>query len=347
MILPKLPATPTCSIIIPCWNEEEHIGAVVEQARTQRYPADLVEILVVDGGSSDATRAIVGSIAARDPRVQLLHNPARLQAAGMNEGIRRSRGDVIVRMDAHADYAADYVAASVRELQRTGAANVGGAARPRANNAFQRALCAALESPLGVGGSAYRSAEKEGFVESVFNGAFRREALEIAGLYDPRARTNEDAELNQRIIEAGGKVFLSREVVVFYYPRSSLGALARQYFRYGEGRAQTLLKRGRLLSLRPFIPCAAVTTAGVLLGLGAIAPSALALLASLALAYGALTAFEAIRRARRHRELGMALTLLAIFPTMHLLHGLGVWKGLVVGLASGIQDAEPDRLLAR
>src|SRR5262249_48975266 len=179
--------------------------------------------------STDATRAIVARLAAADPRIRLVDNPARIQAAAMNLGIKRARGEVIVRLDAHAEYAPDYVAESVRALRRTGAFNVGGAARARARTPFQRAVCAALASPLGVGGSAYRDARREGFVESVWGGAFRREAFEGGGVDDARARTDEDAELNQRIIETGGGGYLSGAIVAFYYPRASRGGLARQY----------------------------------------------------------------------------------------------------------------------
>src|SRR5262249_55567236 len=161
----------------------------------------------------------------------------RLQAAGMNHVIRRARGDVIVRMDVHAEYASDYLSRCIEVLERTGADNVGGAQRARAESRFQRALCAALSSPLGVGGASYRSDKGEGWVDTVFLGAFRRRVFERIGLYDPRAITNEDAELNQRILASGGRVYLSKQIVVHYYPRDSFRALAKQYYKYGRGRA--------------------------------------------------------------------------------------------------------------
>ena len=206
----------------------------------QDYPPDLIEILVADGGSTDGTRDIVARLAAEDRRVVLVDNPRRLQAAGMNEAIRRARGDVIVRMDVHCEYARDYVRKCVEVLERTGADNVG--RRP------------ARQGELHVPASAVRGARQpargrrsqlplvgpEGFVDTVFLGAFPRRVFEKVGLYDPGAVTNEDAELNQRILDAGGRVYLSREIVVHYYPRDSFRALARQYFRYGRGRARTL-----------------------------------------------------------------------------------------------------------
>ena len=119
--LPPLGERPTCSIVIPCLDEEAYIEAAVRGAMGQRYPASRLEILVCDGGSRDATRAIVAGLAAEDPRVSLVDNPGRYPSAGLNEGIRRASGAVIVRMDAHAEYAPDYVATAVETLRRTGA----------------------------------------------------------------------------------------------------------------------------------------------------------------------------------------------------------------------------------
>ena len=344
LVLPPLEERPTCSVVIPCLDEEASIEAVVRAAMTQTYPVPLVEILVCDGGSSDGTREIVARLGAEDPRVVLVDNPGRFPSAGMNEGIRRARGAVIVRMDAHADYAPDYVAAAIDALRRTGATTAGGAARPRALGPFQRALSAALGSPLGVGGSAYRDPSREGFVESVWSGAFRREAFEQVGLFDAEARANEDAELNQRILEAGGTVYLSRDVVSYYYPRSSLGALARQYFAYGKGRARTLLRRRRLLSPRPLVPFAAVTALFVLALSTVLFPSTWPLLALAAIGYSAIVATEAVRVALRTDPSHLP-RLLLIFPAMHGAHGVGVWAGLVRW--AGETLPEPERLPRR
>lgn len=344
LTLPPLGERPTCSIIIPCLNEEPYIEAVVRAAMLQQYPASLVEILVCDGGSTDRTREIVQRIAAEDPRVLLVDNPGRFPSAGMNEGIRRARGAVIVRMDAHAEYAPDYVPASIDALRRTGATTAGGAARSRARSPFQRALCAALGSPLGVGGSAYRNPAREGFVESVWSGAFRREVFEHVGLFDAEARANEDAELNQRIIEAGGTVYLSRDIVAFYYPRSSLAALASQYYGYGKGRARTLIRRRRLLSPRPLVPFATVTTIALLALLAIALPVTWPLLALAVLGYAGIVVAEAFRVARR-TDLRLLPLLVTIFPTMHAAHGAGVWAGLIRWLGTTLPD--PERLPSR
>src|SRR5919197_2018647 len=147
---------PLVTVAIPCLDEEPSIEACLRSVMAQDYPAERTEILVVDGGSADRTRDIVAALAREDPRVVLVDNPDRLQAAGLNRAVRAARGEVIVRMDAHCEYRRDYVRQCVIALSRTGADNAGGAQRPRAKTPFQRAVCAALRSPLGVGMARYR-----------------------------------------------------------------------------------------------------------------------------------------------------------------------------------------------
>jgi glycosyltransferase involved in cell wall biosynthesis len=329
---------PFVTIAMPCLNEERFIEACLESVRRQDYPADRYEVLIADGGSTDATRAIVGRLAAEDPRIRLIDNPERIQAPAMNRMIRAARGDVVVRMDVHCEYADDYVRRCVEALERSGAENVGGAQRARATTFFQKALCAALESPLGVGGAKYRGADFEGFVDTVFLGAFRRRVFESVGLYDPHAITNEDAELNQRIIASGGKVFLSKEIVVHYYPRDSFSALAKQYFKYGRGRARTLLKLGKFLSLRPAIPFLVVCSGTALLATSAIQPFT-PVAAGL---YGGVTFIEAVRVGRKAGVAAIPIVW-AIFPVLHVSHGVGFGAGLVRYLLHP-DWADPERL---
>jgi glycosyltransferase involved in cell wall biosynthesis len=182
-------ALPLVTIAMPAYNEENYIEACIRSVQAQDYPADRIEILVADGRSADKTRDILAELAVADPRIRVVDNPERLQAAGLNRLIREARGEIVVRMDVHCEYAPSYVRKCVETMEKTGADNVGGAQRARAKSAFQRALCAALLSPLGVGGAGYRDASKEGFVDTVFLGAFRRKIFETIGLYVTIARS--------------------------------------------------------------------------------------------------------------------------------------------------------------
>lgn len=328
---------PLVTIAMPCLNEERFIEACVRSVLAQDYPKDRIEVIVADGMSMDATREILLRLSEEDPRIRMLDNPDRIQAAGMNRIIQAARGEIVVRMDVHCEYASDYVRKCVEVLEATGADNVGGAQRARATTLFQRALCAALASPLGVGGAKYRSPDNEGFVDTVFLGAFRRRVFERVGMYDPHAITNEDAELNQRIVDAGGKVFLSRDIVVHYHPRESFRALAKQYFKYGRGRARTLLKHGKLLSVRPALPFLMVSGAAALLATSAVQPLTPFAFGAYALATGA----EAVR-VGRGAGLASIPVVWAIFPVLHVSHGVGFAVGLVhYGLVDRDWKGEP------
>jgi succinoglycan biosynthesis protein ExoA len=325
------------TVVIPCLDEEAYIEECIRAVQAQAWPRDCLEILVADGMSLDATREILGRLAADDTRIHLIDNPARIQSAGLNECIRRARGDVIIRMDVHADYASDFVAKCVETLDRSGADKVGGAARPKAKTFFQRCVAAALRSPLGIGGSKARQADADGFVESVWPGAFSRRVFERVGLFDPKAITNEDAELDQRILDSGGRVYMSREIVSHYYPRESIRALAKQYFKYGQGRARTVLKHRKLLSIRPALPFLGLVGEAFVL---VVAPWQLGgvSLAGYALATGA----EAVRVGRAE-GLAAIPVVWAIFPVLHASHGAGFALGLAKYIRRPDWD-EPERL---
>jgi cellulose synthase/poly-beta-1,6-N-acetylglucosamine synthase-like glycosyltransferase len=315
---------PRVTIAMPAYNEESFIATCIQSVQAQDYPQDLIEILVADGRSTDRTREILAALTASDPRIQMVDNPDKIQAAGLGLIVQQATGDVIVRMDVHCEYAPDYVRQCVAALERTHADNVGGSQRPKAKTFFQRALCAALGSPLATGGVKYRHEGAEGFVDTVFLGAFRRHVFETVGMWDPRAITNEDSELNQRILEAGGQIYLSKDIVVHYYPRDSFKKLAIQYFRYGKGRARTLVKLGKYPTLRPMGPFLMVSGLAATLLVPPLWPIAPIAFGGYALATGA----EAVR-------MGMQLgakaipTVWAMFPVLHGSHAAGFAAGLL------------------
>ena len=333
---------PRVTIAMPAYNEEKYIGACIASVQAQDYPAELIEILVADGRSTDKTRDILAELTARDPRIKVIDNPERLQAAGLGEMVKQATGEVIVRMDVHAEYAPDYVSKCVETLERTGADNVGGAQRAKAKSLFQRALCAVLGSPLGVGGAKYRSSDAEGFVDTVFLGAFRRTVFETVGLWDPKAITNEDAELNQRILDSGGQIYLSRDIVVHYFPRDTFKTLAKQYYKYGRGRARTLLKLGTFPTLRPVIPFLMTTGAATLVAVPPLWPLATIAFTTYALATGA----EAVRVGGKLGPAALPLVW-AMFPVLHVSHGVGFAAGLVQYLRTPDWPQEPERVGSR
>ena len=318
----QIPA-PFVSIVMPCRNESAYLDDCLKSILAQDYPRDRIEILVAEGESTDGTARTLENAARLDPRIRVVENPDRIQSAGLNRLLAIARGEVIVRMDAHCVYAADYVSRCVEALNATGAAAVGGAQRIAARTPFQRAVRATLSSWLGTAGAPHRSADHEGPVESVFLGAFPRETFTMFGMYDPCASAAEDAELNQRIVDGGGKLYMSRAIVVHYYPRETFVGLARQYFNYGKGRARTFLKHGHLLTLRPttpFLAAAGLATALVLRPLRRVAAMSIG-------AYAAVAVFEAFRARSAVGVAGVPLVA-SLFAVLHVSHAAGFGIGL-------------------
>jgi|HubBroStandDraft_4_1064222.scaffolds.fasta_scaffold32577_3 succinoglycan biosynthesis protein ExoA len=320
---PSPTQTPLVTVAIPCRDEEAHIEACIRGMQAQVWPAEALEIVVADGMSLDATREILARLAGEDPRIRVVDNPARTEVAGLNECIRTARGSIIVRVDVQADYAPDFVRQCAAVLERTGADNVGGAARPVATTFFQRCVAAAMRSPLMLGDGPSRSPDGEGFVETAWPGAFRRDVFERVGLFDPNAVTSENAELDQRIVDSGGRVYQSRDIVAHYHPRLSMRTLARDYFRRGRGRARTLLKHGRLPSVRSALPFLG------LLGEAAVLVVAPWHIGGLSVAaYVFVTGAEAVRVGRTD-GLAAIPVVWVMFPIVHASHGAGFASGLV------------------
>lgn len=254
------------AVIIPTLNEATAIGPLLAQLVEQ--PAALVlQILVADGGSSDATRAIVATAAQQDARIVLLDNPQRLQAAGINlaaAGATRD-ADTVVRIDAHAAYPDDYIARIVAAFEATGADMVATRLVTRGITCTQRGIAAASNSRLGTGGAAHRVGGVPGFVDHGHHAGVDRALFERIGGYDERFAANEDAEFDLRARRAGGRIWLATDIEVGYSPRSTLVRLFTQYRRYGRGRAMTFRKHGERLRLRQLVPPIAVVA--IMIGL--------------------------------------------------------------------------------
>jgi len=247
---------PEITIILPTLNEENFIGDCLNGLLEQDYPA-VVEILVVDGRSTDRTREIVESYG---PPVRLLDNPRVTAAAAMNVGIEHCQTELFVRVDAHSTYATNYVSQSVKTSLETGASVVGGPMRPQGTTPFGEAVAVVTSSPLGVGPGKFHYATELQEVDTVYLGIFRREeVLEVGGYDEENLQwAAEDQELNYRIRKHGGRIILDPEIQSTYFPRSSAKALAKQYYNYGVCKASTLKKHRRLPYWRPLVPAAMV-----------------------------------------------------------------------------------------
>jgi len=244
-------------IVIPALNEAKFIASVIARVLDDDGLVDPL-VVVADGGSTDATRDIVREIAASDRRVWLIDNPGRLQSAALNLAASAVAGDRpwLVRVDAHADYPRNYASSLIAEALRTGAASVVVSMDTVGERAFQRAAAAAQNSRLGAGGSAHRQASQGRWVDHGHHALFDLAAFEAIGGYDESFSHNEDAELDLRLTEQGGRIWLTDQVRITYHPRRTPGALGRQYFSYGKGRARTVLKHHAPLKIRQALPLA-------------------------------------------------------------------------------------------
>lgn len=254
-----MPSEPSVSIIVPTLNEERHVRDAINSLIPVDEELDY-ELIVLDGGSSDRTSAIVSEMAALNSRIRLEPNPARYQAAAVNRGakIAQPASSIIIRADAHSEYPPGFAVRVVRELQERNAASVVVPLLTRGAGFVQRGVAIAQNSRLGNGGSPHRSAMRSCYVEHGHHACFDRKAFLAVGGYDESFTHNEDAELDIRLGNSGAKIWLCSELGVVYFPRDSLRGLARQYFNYGSGRAQTLLKHGHLPKVRQLVPLGAL-----------------------------------------------------------------------------------------
>ena len=302
-------STPTVTVAIPVLNEEANIDACLDAVSHQTY-RNVVEVLVVDGGSTDRTR----EVAARRPGVRVIDNPRRIQAAALNIALTEAKGEVFVRVDGHCLIASDYVERCVEVLSSTGAAMVGGSMAPVGRSPRQRGIAAAMSSRIGAGPARFHTTGPAGWVDTVYLGAYRvQAALEVGGYAEDQA-VNEDAELAVRMRRLGGIRFDST-IRSTYHPRDRLTALARQYFRYGAGRAATIRKHPSSIAFRQLAP------------LGLLAGLASPWRRPVARAYILTVLGVCACEIRKEPEAGA--TMAASIPTMHLCWAAGLLSGLM------------------
>lgn len=260
---------PPVSVVIPVLNEERHLGEAVARILEQDYPGEL-EVVLAIGPSRDRTQQIADQLAVADQRLTIVPNPTGKTPAGLNLAIAKARHDVIVRCDGHGVLTPGYITRAVELLDETGADNVGGVMAAEGRTPFEQAVACAYRSRLGLGASTFHQGGKPGPADTVYLGVFRRAALERAGGFDETMHRAQDWELNYRIRKSGGLIYFSPDLSVTYRPRSTLGALAKQFFHTGQWRREVMRRHPDTASKRYLAPPVAVV--GLVLGtvLGAI-----------------------------------------------------------------------------
>ncbi|MBI1760306.1 MAG: glycosyltransferase family 2 protein [Acidobacteria bacterium] len=322
-------ALPFVSVVMPVRNEAGFIARSLGCVLAQDYPRECLEIIVADGRSTDATRELIQQWQAEHSNLHLVDNPGQIAPTGLNAAIAHARGEIIVRVDGHCEIAPDYVRNCVRHLREENVEGVGGPLETIGTTLMAAAIAAAMSSPFGVGGSAFRTIKDRTLLtDTVAFPAYTRAALQRAGRFDEEMVRNQDDEYNYRLRKLGGRILLAADVRARYYSRSSLQSLFKQYFQYGYWKVRVLQKHPRQMSARQFIPPLFVASLVVALLLAALTSwgwlLAAALVGSYALANLAAAVLTAAQSGWRHLFL-----LPPVFLALHLSYGAGFLTGLI------------------
>jgi glycosyltransferase involved in cell wall biosynthesis len=301
------------SFVMPVRNEEKYLASAVESVFAQAAPGK-TELILALAPSSDKTRTIAEELQSKFKSLKIVDNPTGDTASGLNLAIAAASYDVVVRVDAHSQLTENYLTTALEVLSETGAANVGGRMHAVGVIPLQQAVAFGYNNRVGLGGGSFHVGGKAGAVETVYLGVFQKSWLQKVGGFDPKWVRGQDWELNQRIRSAGGVVWFDPRLVVNYFPRSSLSALARQFYQTGVWRGALTRQAPFQSSIRYWIPPLFVVAA--LFGF----PLWLYLL------FIGLIAFNALELPN-----GVKLRVLLVLPTMHFSWGIGFWVGLIRG----------------
>jgi len=304
------------SIILPVLNEADHLEESIHSILSQDYTGD-IEIILAVGPSHDGTEKIAHDLARNNPQIVIVDNPSGRTASALNLAIAATKYSIIVRVDGHSQIPKNYLTLVSSILEETGAVNVGGVMDAQGRTLFERGVARAMKSALGVGASRFHTGGAAGEVDTVYLGAFRKEALLAAGGFDERFTRAQDWELNFRLRSAGGIIYFDPRLIVTYRPRPTVMALAKQYFNYGRWRRVVSRTHQGTISYRYLAPPIAV--------LG----SALSILMSLLLSTFFIIplviylTFILLASFRIARSLGEIICMPLILLTMHMSWGMG------------------------
>jgi succinoglycan biosynthesis protein ExoA len=316
-------AKPFISVIIPCHNEEKYISDLLTFLQRQDYPLESMEIFIVDGMSTDNTVEIIKTFQnlTSDLKLNLLTNLNGTVPYALNIALSQSTGNPIIRLDAHTEYSQDYFVKIIETFNRSGADIVGGPMRAAGKTHFQNAVAYCTSTKFGVGNSSFHDENAEGYVDSVYLGAWKGEIFKEVGMFDGQLKRNQDDEFHYRAKSKGKRIYLNPQIKSWYYPRDNFKSLFKQYFQYGLYKPLVLKKVSSEMKARHFIP--AVFTLYILaipwlyfyLGYLVFIFLLIYLIVDVAFAF-----------VNRNRLL-VKLYSLVIYPTLHTAYGIGFVMG--------------------
>jgi succinoglycan biosynthesis protein ExoA len=330
------------SVIIPCYNEQKKIGSLLAAIYTQTYPREYIEVVIADGLSTDNTRAEIDGFVKTYPdlRINVIDNPKRSIPTALNQAIKTSRGDIIIRIDAHSQPYPDYIERCVDALTSGLGENVGGVWEilPGDQTWMAQSIAKAASMPIAVGDALYRHATKPAYVDTVPFGSFKRELLALIGFYNESLLSNEDYEFNTRILKSGGRIWLDPKIRIQYFARSTFSQLASQYWRYGYWKLKMLRSFPKSLRKRQALPPLFVFS--LILGtlLAIIHHPIWIIPVGEAILYGLILLTAVFQGSLWGKKLQFLIGIPVAIATMHVSWGLGFLWSIIRGNLSSKTD---------
>jgi len=321
---------PLVSIVIPCRNEEKFIGQCLDSLINQDYPKDKLEILVIDGASTDRTKDVISSYLQKYKFIKLFENSRKTTPISMNIGIKNALGEIVTKTDAHTIYPQNYVSKSIKYLSEYKTACVGGIAKamPKTNSLSAKAISLILSSRFGSGSSFRTGVKKPQWADTAFGCFYKKEVFKKIGLYNENLIRSQDMEFNLRLKKAGGKILLVPEIVTRYYPKSTLKEFFKHNFLDGIWTIYPL-KFGLSLKLRHYIPFVFIFSLIVPLTLSVFFKPMIYLFLFIIGLYLFTSLFFSISIAIKEKNFGFVFLLPLAFACRHFGYGLGSLIGLI------------------
>ena len=328
----RIPPLALVTVVIPCYNEERHIGPCLESIFRDQYDQEHLRVVVVDGMSTDATRSIVGRFAEGHANLHVLDNPSRSKPKALNLALRRFPADVFIRVDAHALYPPNYISSLVRGLEESGSDNIGGVLlAAEGESPMAKAIAVAITHPFTAGNALHRTgASKPKLVDTVFGGCYRWDIIRKVGWFNEKLVRTQDREYNIRVRAAGGRILLDPSIRCVYFPRSRFV----EYVKWTYDGSRWLFEaprftRAPMLHVRNFVPVSFVLY-HIVPPLAAVVGRDLAILSTLPIAaYYTLAVCVSIKEAVRRKQWALLLPVFAVMVATHYSYGAGSLVGLL------------------
>lgn len=317
------------SVIIPVYNEEKYIEETIMSIENQTYDKSKIEVIVVDGMSSDKTVDILNNLKDQlNISIKIEINKKRIAPTAMNIGIKVATGDVIIRIDGHSYMDKNFIKEAISFISDREVDCVGGPIYTINNSFMGEAISKAMSCPFGVGDAKFRYSSEETYVDTLAFGAYKKDVFEEVGLFDEELVRNQDDEFNLRLVRSGGKILLTPNIKSYYYSRSSIKKLWKQYFQYGYWKVRVIQKHKIPSSIRQLVPATFVTTIVTLSVLSIFSKIALVMLSGILFLYTTFSIVFSIM-ACKFKEKKFIGILPMIFLILHISYGIGFLKGIL------------------